>query len=226
MKINQINKLIEEHGSRTKLKFLYGKLLEARSEVTDLHDQLMEELAPDDPLFNDDWIAEVNIAVDEYLLSRANDPPSDMMSTTAWVEDCLEKSEKHAIQTDKLSDLATQINQLTITSNQQVVHADVHDRNEAIKARKPSGAYNQLQNPVETLEKQRDDEYRGTLSAEAKPFVTFQASKDKFNYFNKDKQKKVNLTVDQGILLQWISQITIQHTKGKRSYLQIHGLIS
>ena len=65
MKINQINKLIEEHGSRTKLKFLYGKLLEAQSEVTDLHEQLMEELAPDDPLFNDDWIAEVNIAVDD-----------------------------------------------------------------------------------------------------------------------------------------------------------------
>ena len=54
MKINQINKLIEEHGSRTKLKFLHGKLLEAQSEVTDLHEQLMEELAPDDPLFNDD----------------------------------------------------------------------------------------------------------------------------------------------------------------------------
>ena len=139
MKINQINKLIEEHGSRTKLKFLYGKLLEAQGEVTDLHEQLMEELAPDDPLFIDDWIAEVNIAVDEcssevseYLLSRANDPPSDVMSITAWVEDCLEKSEKHVIETEQLSDLATHLNQLTITSNQQVVHADVHDRKEAI----------------------------------------------------------------------------------------------
>ena len=233
MKINQINKLIEEHGSRTKLKFLYGKLLEAQSEVTDLHEQLMEELAPDDPLFNDDWIAQVNIAVDEcssevneYHLSRANDPPSDVISTTAWVKDCLEKSEKQVIETEQLSDLATQPNQLTITSNQQVVHADIHDRNEAVKARKPSGAYNQLQNPVETLEKQRYAEYRGTLSAEAKPFVTFQASKDKFNYLNKDKQKKVNLIADQGILLQWISQTTIQHTKGKRSCLQMHGLIS
>ena len=200
MKINQINKLIEEHGSRTKLKFLYGKLLEAQSEVTDLHEQLMEELAPDDPLFNDDWIAEVNIAVDEcssevnvYLLPRANDLPSDVMSTSAWVKDCLEKSEKHVIETEQLSYSTTQLNQLTITSNQQVVHADIHDRNEAVKARKPSGAYNQLQNPVETLKKQRYGEYRGTLSAEAKPFVTFQASKDKFNYLNKDKQKKSQL---------------------------------
>ena len=57
--------LIEKHGSRTKLNFLHGKSLEAQSEVTDLHEQLMEELAPDDPLFNDGWIAEVNIAVDE-----------------------------------------------------------------------------------------------------------------------------------------------------------------
>ena len=70
-----------------------------------------------------------------------------------------------------------------------MVHADVHDRKEAVKARKPFRVYNQLQNPVETLEKQRDGEYRGTLSAKAKPFVTFQASKDKFNYFNKHEKK-------------------------------------
>ena len=197
MKTNQINKLTEEHGSRTKLKFLHGKLLEAQSEVTDLHEQLMEELAPDDPLFNDDWIAKVNIAVDEwssevseYLLSRENDPPSDVMSNNAWVEDCLEKSKKHVTETEQLSDLTTQLNQLTITSNQQMVHADVHDRKEAVKVRMPSGAYNQLQHPVETLEKQRDGEYRGTLSAEAKPFVTFQANKEKFNYFIKEKQRK------------------------------------
>ena len=125
MKINQINKLIEEHGTRTKLKFLHGKLLEAQSEMTDLHEQLMEELAPDDPLFNDDWITEVNKAIDEcsskvneYLLSRANDPPSDAMSNNASVEDCLEKSEKHVTETEELSDLATHLNQLTITSNQ------------------------------------------------------------------------------------------------------------
>ena len=76
-----MNKFIEEHGSRTRLKFLHGKLLEAQSEVTDSHALLMEELAPDDLLFNDDWIAEFNIAVDEcssevneYLPSRVNEP--------------------------------------------------------------------------------------------------------------------------------------------------------
>ena len=75
------------------------------------------------------------------------------MSNTAWVEGCLEKSEKHITETEQLSDLATQLSRLTITSNQQIVHADVRDRKEAVKIRKPSGAYNQLQHPEETLEK-------------------------------------------------------------------------
>ena len=42
MKINQMNKLIEDHGSWTKLKFLHGKLLEAlevvEGEVIVLHE--------------------------------------------------------------------------------------------------------------------------------------------------------------------------------------------
>ena len=200
MKISEINKLIEEHGSKTKLKFLHGRLFEAQIEVTNLHEQLMEELAPDNPLFNDFWIAEVDIAVDEcssevseYLLSRMNDRPSDVVSNIVWEEECLQKSEKHVTETEQLSDLATQLNQLTITSNQQMVHADVHDRKEAVRVRKSSGAFNQLQHPEETLDKQRDGEYRGTLSAEARPFVTFQANKEKFNHFNKVKQTRSQL---------------------------------
>ena len=39
-----------------KLKFLHGIFLEVQGEVTDWHEQLMEELASDEPLFNDDWI--------------------------------------------------------------------------------------------------------------------------------------------------------------------------
>ena len=45
-----------ERGSRTKLKFLHGKFLEAQSEVTDMHEQLMEELVLNNSLFNNDWI--------------------------------------------------------------------------------------------------------------------------------------------------------------------------
>ena len=33
--------------------------------ITDLHEQLMEKLAPNDSLFNDDWIAEVSITLGE-----------------------------------------------------------------------------------------------------------------------------------------------------------------
>ena len=49
MKINQINEPAEEHGNRTKLKFLHGKLLEGKSGVTDLQKRLMEELQGGQP---------------------------------------------------------------------------------------------------------------------------------------------------------------------------------
>ena len=52
-------------------------------------------------------IAEVNIAlsecsseVNEYFLSRVNNPPSDVMYNIAWEKDCFKDREK-------LSDLAT-----------------------------------------------------------------------------------------------------------------------
>ena len=91
-----------------------------------------------------------------------------MMSNTAWVEDCLDKSEKHVTQREQLKEVATQLNQLTITSNQQMVHRDVIDRKEAVRVRKSSGAINQLQHPVKVhVDKQRDSKYRRTLSAEA-----------------------------------------------------------
>ena len=59
-----------------------------------------------------------------------NNPPSDVMSNNAWVEDCLEKSEKHITEREQLSGLASQLNELIITSNQQMLHVDVHDRKE------------------------------------------------------------------------------------------------
>ena len=126
----------------------------------------MEEIAPVDPLSNGDWIAEVNIAddessseVNEYLLSWVNDHSSDAMSNTILVKECLGKSGKYIREREResereserekqLSDLATQLNQLSITSNQYMVHADVHDRKEAVRARKSPGAFNQSQHTV------------------------------------------------------------------------------
>ena len=97
----------------------------AQSGVTNLHEQLMEEIAPVDHLFNGDWIAEGNIAdnessseVNKYLLSWVNDHSSDAMSNTLSVNECLGKPEKYIREREKqLSDLATQLNQLSITSN-------------------------------------------------------------------------------------------------------------
>ena len=71
-----------------------------------------------------------------------------------------------------------------------MVHADVHDRKEAVRARK-SGAFNQLQNPAEIqVNKQRGNGCAGTLSAEARPFVVFQANIEKVKYFNKERRRK------------------------------------
>ena len=106
-----------------------------------------------------------------------NDHSSDAMSNTILVKECLGKSEKYIREREKererqreterdrerdrerqreterdrerqLSDLATQLNQLSITSNQHMVHADVHDRKEAVRARKSPGAFNQSQHTV------------------------------------------------------------------------------
>ena len=71
-----------------------------------------------------------------------SDPPSDVMSNTAWVEDCLKKYEKHTTEREQVSELAMQLNQLTITSNQQMVNAGVHGRKEAVSVKNSSGAVN------------------------------------------------------------------------------------
>ena len=66
------------------------------------------------------------------------------------------KSEKHVSEREQLSDLATQLNHLTITSNQQMVHTDFDDRKKAVRVRKSSGAFNQIQHPMEIqVDKQR-----------------------------------------------------------------------
>ena len=68
----------------------------------------------------------------------------------------LGNSEKHDSEREQLSDLATQLNHLTITSNQQMVHTDFDDRKKAVRVRKSSGAFNQIQHPMEIqVDKQR-----------------------------------------------------------------------
>lgn len=64
------------------------------------------------------------------------------MANTLWVEEYFEKFEKHITEREWLSDLATQLNQVTIKSNQQIVHADLPDRKEAVSVWKLSRAFN------------------------------------------------------------------------------------
>ena len=56
----------------------------------------------------------------------------------------MENSEEHVTEREQPSELTRQLNQLTITSNHQMVHTDVYDRKEAVSLIKSSGAFNQL----------------------------------------------------------------------------------
>ena len=87
-RINEIVKLINEQGSRTKVKSLLRFLLVVKQEVEDIE----QELADLDENHDESWIeAErerfdtVQADVDEYLTSRADDPPSTVSLTESWI---------------------------------------------------------------------------------------------------------------------------------------------
>ena len=82
-RIKEIEHIIEERGSRTKIQFLRDGLEETWEETTHLHEQMMLYLQEDDENFNDDWIEELGNNVNtclsnvvDYLVERQNDPPS------------------------------------------------------------------------------------------------------------------------------------------------------
>ena len=84
--IQWIKALITERESRTKIKFLQETLLETKSEVLDIHEEL-KCLLQEDEQYGDEWMEEINIEVDDcfrdvndYLISRKNYPPSETMS--------------------------------------------------------------------------------------------------------------------------------------------------
>ena len=84
--IQRIKTLITERESQTKIKFLQETLLETKSEVLDIHEEL-KGLLQEDEQYGDEWIEEINIEVDDcfrdvndYLISRKNYPPSETMS--------------------------------------------------------------------------------------------------------------------------------------------------
>ena len=82
-RIQEIDRIIKERGSRTKLQFLREGLEEVWKEAIELHEQLMQHLDQNDKEFSDDWIEELGIKVNtclsnihDYMIQRQNDPPS------------------------------------------------------------------------------------------------------------------------------------------------------
>ena len=201
-KIKQIYGIIEGHGSRTKLKFLHEKLIEAQKDMLDLHEQLMEEIDTVDDLFSDDWLVEVNAAVDdcssevnEYLVSRMDDPPSEAISKTSWVEQYLEKSDDKE-DPGELSILANQLNQLAITT-------DIHHPKRASFKQPPELKHPGLQHYMYAEEQRQKDVfqidknvYKDDLPATATPFQTARnkVKSERQSFLNPDihQQRKVS----------------------------------
>ena len=103
-KILQIKQLIEERGSRTKLKFLHESLIMVKREAENLHVERMQLLPENDENYGDDWVEDISFNVDEcsseineYLISRRDDPPSDTMSKASIVGEYLTGSAQKEI---------------------------------------------------------------------------------------------------------------------------------
>ena len=123
-KISQIKTLINERGSRTKIQFLNANLMDCKRETTDIHEDLMELLEETDESFGDQWIEEITYDIDDcssdindYLISRRDDLPSDTMSKTALVGEYLKESITNDNPGEGLSNLEKQMNNLSINKN-------------------------------------------------------------------------------------------------------------
>ena len=97
-KINQINSLISEWGSRTKILYLKGKLDETLKETEAVYNE-MKELAENENIeFDPEWIEDVifsidtcNSCVEKYMNSRKNDSNS---SASGSVSSSIRRCEK------------------------------------------------------------------------------------------------------------------------------------
>ena len=113
--------LITERGSQTKIKFLQEALLQTKSEVLDIYEESMGLLQDDDERYGDEWMEEINFEVDDccsdvndYLISRKDDLPSETMSKASIVDEYLNRSVHDESLTEGMSDLAIQFNKMSI----------------------------------------------------------------------------------------------------------------
>ena len=88
--------MIEKRGSRTKLRFLHESLIMVKGGAENLHEELMQLIAENDENYGGDWIKDISFNVDEwsheineYLISRRDDPPSNTMPKASIVGEYL-----------------------------------------------------------------------------------------------------------------------------------------
>ena len=120
-KIKQIKELIEDRGSRTKIQFLLRSLLDCKQETSVIHEELMELLDETDESFSDQCMEEITFDIDdcssevnEYLISRKDDPPSDVMSKTSIVNQYLKESANKETEVEDVTELENRMIKLNL----------------------------------------------------------------------------------------------------------------
>ena len=130
-KINQINELVQQRSSRTKISYLRDSLNQVYADLIKENEEFMNLNPCIDEENCQEWILEIQFEIDtcnstvqEYLDSRKDDPPSDTQSISSWAKQCLNNQifqigeiEDDGNSKEGFSDLANQMNQLTLEPN-------------------------------------------------------------------------------------------------------------
>ena len=133
-KIEPIKALITERGSRTKIKFLQETLLQTKSEVLDIHEELMVQLKEGNEQYGFEWMEEINFEVNDccndandYLISRRDNPPSETISKASIVDGNFNRSVHDESLTEGISDLANQLNNMSLKMSQNSEKQEISD---------------------------------------------------------------------------------------------------
>ena len=103
--IQEIESLISEKGSPTKIQYLKNSLGGILNASVEAHEELMLHIEEGDPDFSDEWIEALSLRVntcnsdvENHLFGRKDDPPSNLRSSSSIerkVQEWGERSLKH-----------------------------------------------------------------------------------------------------------------------------------
>ena len=88
-RINEITQLINDNGSRTKVKFLLKALLKVKEEAQELDSKLASVTSDHDETWmeaENERCDTISADVEEYLEQRKDDAPSTLSLTESWVQ--------------------------------------------------------------------------------------------------------------------------------------------